>query len=549
MNFSTLLKTVAFLAVTLFFFSPFQSNAQLIKNAAVHGNFQLDAQYYIEDSSINAPDVPEKMLMNGFANIIFTSDNFEAGVRYESYENALLGFDPRYEGSGIPFRYATYTSDELTVTVGNFYEQFGNGLIFRSYEERTLGVDNAVDGVRIKYIPIRGLNLKTFIGKQRSFFDKGPGIVRGADATLNITDVFNKSESPKSNLSVGIGVVSKYQDDQDPIYNLPENVLAFSPRLNYSIGNISLSAEYAHKYNDPSTINELIYKNGDALLLSATYTKKGIGFVVSAKRMDNMDFRSDRTAQGNNLNINYLPALTKIKTYRLSTLYPYATQPNGEMGLQSEFFYKIKRGTPLGGKYGTKVSFNFTSIHNIDTTWNVPNDTMGYESDFFALGDEKYYQDFSVEVEKKFSMKSKLITEVLYFVYDKDVIQGLSGFGKIHSNIVTLDFEYKFNNKHSLRTELQHLYTEQDMQSWAFVLAEWSISPNWFISAFDEYNYGNDIEDDRIHYLNTAVAYVKKANRISLGYGKQREGLLCVGGICRNVPASNGFTLSVSSSF
>jgi hypothetical protein len=81
------------------------------------------------------------------------------------------------------------------------------------------------------------------------------------------------------------------------------------------------------------------------------------------------------------------------------------------------------------------------------------------------------------------------------------------------------------------------------------MLAEWSISPNWFISAFDEYNYGNDIEDNRIHYVNAAVAYVKRTNRISLGYGKQREGLLCVGGICRNVPASNGFTLSISSSF
>ena len=44
--------------------------------------------------------------------------------------------------------------DNLTVTAGNFYEQFGSGLILRSFEERTLGIDNALDGLRLKYAPI-----------------------------------------------------------------------------------------------------------------------------------------------------------------------------------------------------------------------------------------------------------------------------------------------------------------------------------------------------------------------------------------------------------
>jgi len=46
------------------------------------------------------------------------------------------------------------------VTVGNYYEQFGSGMIFRSYEERGLGYDNAMDGVRIKYVPYKGVYLK-----------------------------------------------------------------------------------------------------------------------------------------------------------------------------------------------------------------------------------------------------------------------------------------------------------------------------------------------------------------------------------------------------
>ena len=93
----------------------------------IHGNFSVDAQYYVEDSTIGAPNVPEQMLTNGFANVIITKGVFSAGARYESYRNPILGFDPRYKGSGIPYRYLQFSQHGLDVTAGNFYEQFGTG--------------------------------------------------------------------------------------------------------------------------------------------------------------------------------------------------------------------------------------------------------------------------------------------------------------------------------------------------------------------------------------------------------------------------------------
>jgi hypothetical protein len=130
------------------------------------------------------------------------------------------------------------------------------------------------------------------------------------------------------------------------------------------------------------------------------------------------------------------------------------------------------------------------------------------------------------------------------------VIQGLGeNFGTIYSNIGIVEIQYKINKTNSVRVELQHLYTKQDKQSWAMALVEYSVSPHWFFAVFDEYNYGNDKESERIHYPNASFGYTRGSNRISMGYGKQREGLLCVGGVCRNVPASNGFSISVTSSF
>ena len=115
----------------------FAQNPPPSQNTAgeIHGNMQMDAQYYNPDSTIGAASVPEKMLMNGFANINYTKGNFSAGIRYESYLNTIQGFDPRYKGNGIPYRYAKYAVDELEVTAGNFYEQFGSGMVLRAYEE------------------------------------------------------------------------------------------------------------------------------------------------------------------------------------------------------------------------------------------------------------------------------------------------------------------------------------------------------------------------------------------------------------------------------
>ena len=38
-------------------------------------------------------------------------------------------------------------NEDLDVTIG-FYEQYGSGMILRAYEERQLGIDNALDGIK-----------------------------------------------------------------------------------------------------------------------------------------------------------------------------------------------------------------------------------------------------------------------------------------------------------------------------------------------------------------------------------------------------------------
>lgn len=523
-----------------------QTNTDL---GEIHGNFQADVQYYRIDTLIGAPIVPEKVLSNGFMNLIYTRGAFNAGVRYESYLNVMQGFDPRFRGTGIQFRYATYNIEGLEVTAGNYYEQFGSGLILRAYEERGLGFDNVFDGVRVRYAPAKGIYLKGMIGRQRSFFTQGPGIVRGLDGEININEAFPALEEMKTQFILGSSFVSRFQRDEDPFFNLPENVGAHEYRLNVIAGKWNILAEYAYKINDPNAVNGLIYRPGQALLLTTTYSKKGLGLILSAKRLDNMDFRSDRTATGNNLNINFLPALTRQHTYNLpATIYPYATQPNGEMGFQGELNYKIKKGTALGGKYGTDVTINLAGANGIDRQ-ATDNDTLGYTSDFFKVGKEVYFRDYHIEVFKRFSKKVKGTFMYLYWVYNKDVVQGLTGFGTIYAHMGVVDLTYKFTEQKALRGEVQILTTQQDDGSWAMALLEYTVAPHWFVALINQYNYGNPVEEKRLHYPIASLGYTNKANRIMLMVGRQREGIFCVGGVCRNMPASNGVTLSITSSF
>ncbi len=540
-----------------------QSVDEILNRGEVHGNFGTDIQYYKVDSLIGATTAPdEDILMNGFANFIYTNGSFSAGFRYESYMNALQGFPSQYKGNGIGYRFASYTNDDMTVTVGNYYEQFGNGLVFRTYEALGgLGYDNSMDGLRINYKLRDGLYVKGIVGTQRYYFEQGEGVLRGVDGELMVNDFIGGSlKESKTKLTLGGSFLSKYQADQSSQFNLPENVAAYSGRFLLRHKKISFNGEYAYKINDPSADNGFIFKEGQAFYAETVYSTKGFGLTLSAKGNDNWSFRSDRGAALQDLQINYIPALTRQHTYNLlATLYPYATQPNGEMAFQGELVYKLKKKSFLGGKYGTGILLNYSTIYNIDSTALPATDTtqMGYTSNLFAVGDERYYDEINVEITKKFNKKLKGIFTYSNIMFNQAVVQGKapSKYPDVYADVAVIDLTYKLSKKHAIRAEIQGLFTQQDQQEWATILIEYSYSPNWFIAIMDQYNYGNTSKDadgnfnQRIHYYFASAGYVRGANRFQVGYGRQRAGIFCVGGVCRTVPAANGLTLSITSSF
>ncbi len=552
----------------------FNSFSQDIFGGKVTGNFQMDAQASKEDSIIGAEKVSEKLLMNAFTNILYTNGDFSAGVRFEAYLNPILGFDKQYKGAGLAYRFASYKKDYLEITAGNFYEQFGNGLIFRSYEERNLGLDNAMDGLKVVARPIKGVALKGIIGKQRYYWEKiwendDFGLVRGLDAEVSINSLFKKIEFSPLQIIAGGSFVSVYDKAEDRFViepntgdnykiTMPENIGSAAARVQMSYKAFNLNAEYARKGQDPNAVNGYIFHQGEAAYLSLGYAAKGLGVNVSAKRIDNMSYKSRRGETGNMLNVNYLPALTRQHSYSLFAMYPYATQVNGEMGVQADVIYKIKKNTFLGGKYGTDIKLNYSRANAIDKEYVLQNPagnyegTEGYTSSFFKAGEELYFEELNFELGKRLNSELKLNLMYSYQTFNPIAI-GHQGDKFVYANVFAADLTQKLKKRNSLRYELQLLLTEQNYGEWAAGdwvqgTIEFNLGGKFFVAATDQWNYGKK-EGEKVHYYNLAIGYTKGTTRVQLSYGKQREGIMCIGGVCRMVPASNGLFATITSSF
>ena len=526
----------------------------------IHGDFNLSLQSYQEDVLIEAKAADEIVLNNAYLNINYIKGNFRAGLRYESYLNALADYDTEFKGNGIPFRYATYSIDGLEITAGNYYEQLGSGLIFRSYEEKGLGIDNAMDGVRLKYMPIQGLYLKTFIGKSRTHFTYADGIFRGVDGELNINDIFGFQSKTKAIL--GGSFVSRYHERSNIMFKIPQNVSAYASRLNIMHKGWNYYGEFAYKINDPANVlseSNMNYASGSAFTNSITFSKRGFGFSVEMHRTDNMTFKSDRDKDGKAYLINYIPTLSKPHAYTLLALYPCATQADGEFGVQFDLYYKLKKGTLLGGKYGTKIDVNYSRINGLNSGSSFLNDNTEHTPMLISIvGEELYFNDINIEIYKKLSKKTKLTVLFANQTYNKDFLEGHTpgDYGVLNSTILISDISYKIKKGNTVRCELQILKSRQlehaeelEEGDWSMGLLEYTISPNWFFAVQDMYNWGNENVDKQLHYINLSAGFIKGANRFEIGYGKKREGIFCVGGVCKLVPSSNGFSLSITSSF
>lgn len=471
-------------------------------------------------------------------------------TRAELTEWPMLGYDTDFGGYGISHLHVGANFDWGKITIGDVYGQFGSGMVLRLYEDRALGVDNALRGGKIEATPYKGIYFTALGGKQRRYwncYDDGAwgwnykqDAVLGANLELGLQEWISQLQDAGANLTIGGSYVSKYQKADtilfiDPsamqayMYNLPDWVGAGSVRAQLQMKGWNAMVEYAYKANDPSILNNYSYNHGEALLMSLSYSQKGLAVLAQVKRSENMSFRSDRQANLIAGTINHMPPFAMQHTYMLTSLYPYSTDLiANEWAFQGEVRYTWKRGTAMGGKYGTTLKLNASHIRGTSDTW-------------FGMSEEPYYTDVNLELNKKINKQWYIGAMAMHQTYNKRII-GKSGIAR--SGIGVVEAKYAMNKKVQMRAELQYLYSRQYEGQWIAALYELSLWRQLVLSGQWMYNIGHAPDATNGHYYTVAATYTHGAHRLMAGYTKTRAGFNCSGGVCRYVPEQQGVTLT-----
>lgn len=513
------------------------------------GSIQSDILLPEKDDKTGADTPDGRFLTNTYLDLKATSRYVEAGARLEYLKHPLPGYENDFKGWGVPYAYLKGRYKNAELTLGSFYEQFGSGFILRSYEERSLGVDNSLQGVRLSYRPGAGVAIKALTGRQRRYWNHNKSWMTGADVEWDIDELCKSLQQHNTYVTLGASYVNKYEKDEvimtDPTHrlHLPLYVNAFDVRLRVQHRSFNVLAEMAMKTQDPSHDNGYIYRNGYVAMLSGSYSKRGMSLLLQAKRSTNMAFRSRRSMEGSSSFINHLPPFTMEHTYALATLYPYATRPEGEWAYQAMAAYTFPKGSMMGSKYGTTAKVNFSHVHSVRRNDTGGSGTDGYGSPFWAWGASTYYQDIDVQLEKRLCKDTKLNLMYMNQRYNQTLLEGHGGM--LRSHIFVADVKQKLAPKTTLRVEGQYLSSKDGDKDWAFGLAELSLAPHWMLTVSDLYNVGNT----HVHYYQGYVTYSGGAHRLQLGYGRTRAGFNCSGGVCRYIPATKGLTLSYNYNF
>ena len=521
----------------------------------LYGSFFSNGVYYSENES---KDFEKKFKSNNYFNLNYLIGNkWKFDLQLESYlPGRLQNFSETMEGTYLSTLSINYKTKKFDFSIGSIYEQFGSGLILRTWEDRQLGINNSMWGVRTSYESEK-IDVKLLAGYQKKGRDISNGKILGLDAEISLSEDFQFGLSYVGRLdNLDIPAIFPTVD-----YDFNELTNLFSTRLDYFSDSFYMNYEFVGKSKDGivqfGKISEDFVKPGSAHSLNFGVFKSGFGFDMTFRRLENMGYFSDRfEASGDYLetNINYLPALTKQHDYLLSNINVYESQPYvsfqdpvlmkaGEIGFQLDLYYNFEKGSPLGGKYGTKLSFNSSLWNNLGGEFSYSN--QYYTTSFFDFG-EKYFSEQSLEISKKVSKDYYYILLFINRYYNKRLVEERTG--EVNSKILVIDNTLKLNNKRSIKFDVQHLFNSDDDKNWFGYGVEYNFNYNFSLYYSYIKNYQN-IEKGKPSYYSTGVSYSKNTTKIIASYGKQRGGLICYGGVCRYVPEFKGISISLNTTF
>jgi hypothetical protein len=526
----------------------------------ISGNFQSNFNVFLRDSVIGATEAvspqygSDKSSAEAWLFLNYELNDFTISARYDLFNNSnLLNPSSSYSGQGLGYWQIKKNIGKLELTAGSFYDQIGNGHIFRAYENRLIGIDYAMEGVRAKYYFNDHMVVKVFTGKQKGFpgnqndrFATSDQIIKGGD----LENIFGFKDGSRLKLGVGAlnrtinsemmqNIVSEINAmDLNKRFNPKYNVYALSSYFEYGVKDFIFNGEYNYKTEDNirDLNNNLFLSDGSIILLGMSYSKRklgnkknmGIGFSASYRRVENFPLTVTPYTQLLDGIVTYQPSFTRQAAYRLLARYNAPAQFLGEEAWQAELIW------------------NLDKINNIQIN----------SSDIRDLNGNKLFSEQFIQYERKVS--KKLITKfgLQMVFYNQNVYEDHNDYPNVETFTPFTEIIYKLDRKNSIRFEAQYMDTDGDLGSWFNGILEWNQSPSWTVAATNMINTVPQRQSNQLnipnrvlHYPSFFVQYKLKSTTFSAAYIKQVEGVVCTGGICRIEPAFSGLRFTLNTLF
>jgi len=441
------------------------------------------------------------------------------GFRYEAFQPPKTKPDSVREG--IVQRYAEFGWERATLRVGNYYEIFGRGLLFRSYEERSVRVDGNMDGALVTG-KIAGFAGKALTGRIREVevdeigrsdvlhgLDIERRVARGTTIGVSalslasrLDDLPGAGGSTRSQHEEALGARASFSRDRFDAYLEGGRIGRFH--------RTSLEAANGVAYGD-------LRGTGVYGALNLVPIDR-VAVTVEYKDYERFRFRPIGAA-ATATNYNNPPAVTRETGYTLLSRHPHVLDPNNEKGFQAEAVI-----TPSPG---STITLNRSETDRQDGT----------------LYFHEWYGEYRRPLGERWEAAA---------VYDfiEDAVT------QTENHTPAVEVEYHPPGERSVRGELQHQRTKTqglgDSRS-TFALAELRANLDLSISVIGEHaSFPDPVtrETDSDNFVYAEVSYhVTPEHFLSITAGKRRAGYICVGGICRLEPELNGAEVRFVTSF
>ncbi len=497
--------------------------ARAADRVTVHGLNQLE--YTLYTSSDRDTTLP-KEIVEEWLDVDFRVNNVLAGFRYEAFQPHELSpwnAPPDSVREGIVQRYAEVFFDRGSVRAGNFYEIFGRGLLFRSYEERSIRVDNNLDGVILRG-SVGPMSGKVFSGRMR---DIGPGREDRNDV-LHGLDL--EGMTPFGVTGGMSYLIQSTRSDNPNDYAVPPQ-----PSREEAIGGrVSYSYDYFDLYLEAGRINRL---SGDEPGRGyygsfSAYPVSFFSITVEGKSYDRFRF----SPLGSDTDYNNPPALTRETSYTLISRFPHQLDADDEKGFQVEAVV-----TP---RDGTQITLSRSETAKVD-------------GDLFrntGLRYGEWYADWREELGENW-----VVVAAYDYIGDGDE--------DVRNHTVVLDVDRNFDNGQELRVEYQYQQSEGvatyllgagnslvPVSGFArnhLALIEYAPNDLFTVSLVGEHAMSFDpteVPKDDFAYAQLDWR-ITQENYFRFTTGRRQAGFVCVGGVCRYEPAFEGVEMQLLTSF